>query len=54
VIGWCITKVSTRLATQSRARKKSKAGAARKKNDLVRTLNPLWRDLGEELFERER
>jgi putative endonuclease len=34
--------------------KEIKGWRREKKNDLVRTLNPLWKDLGAELFEPER
>jgi putative endonuclease len=34
--------------------KQIKGWRREKKNDLVRTLNPLWKDLGRELFEPER
>jgi putative endonuclease len=32
--------------------KQIKGWRREKKNDLVRTLNPFWRDLGAELFDR--
>jgi putative endonuclease len=34
--------------------KEIKGWRRQKKNDLVRTLNPLWKDLGREMFEPER
>jgi putative endonuclease len=34
--------------------KEIKGWRREKKDDLVRTLNPLWKDLGREMFEPER
>jgi putative endonuclease len=34
--------------------KEIKGWRREKKNDLVRTLNPMWKDLGREMFEPER
>jgi predicted GIY-YIG superfamily endonuclease len=42
------------FATLLYGKREIKGWRREKKNDLVRTLNPLWKDLGQELFNRGR